>query len=93
MTYECTEQPKSDLYRELMPLLNSRNVELLDHPRMAAQFVGWNANQSRLRQGRDRPRAERARRFGERGDWRLAARRFLRITRLDLAKPVTNSTA
>jgi hypothetical protein len=40
ITYECSELPKSDLYRELMPLLNSRNVELLDNPRMAAQFVG-----------------------------------------------------
>jgi hypothetical protein len=40
ITYECSELPKSDLYRELMPLLNSRNVELLDHPRMAAQYVG-----------------------------------------------------
>jgi hypothetical protein len=40
ISYECSEKPKSDLYRELMPLLNSRNVELLDHPRMAAQFVG-----------------------------------------------------
>jgi hypothetical protein len=40
VTYECSELPKSDLYRELMPLLNSRNVELLDHPRLAAQFVG-----------------------------------------------------
>ena len=40
VTYECSEQPKSDLYRELVPLLNSRNVELLDHPRMDAQFVG-----------------------------------------------------
>ena len=39
ISYEVSEKPKSDLYRELIPLLNSRNVELLDHPRMAAQFV------------------------------------------------------
>lgn len=31
---------KSDLYRELLPLLNSRRVELLDEPRLAAQLVG-----------------------------------------------------
>lgn len=39
ISYEVSEKPKSDLYRELVPLLNSRNVELLDHPRMATQFV------------------------------------------------------
>ena len=39
ISYEVSEKPKSDLYREFMPMLNSCNVELLDHPRMAAQFV------------------------------------------------------
>ena len=26
------EKPKSDLYRELLPMLNSNRIELLDHP-------------------------------------------------------------
>ena len=40
ISYECSEKPKSDLYRELVPLLNSRAVEILDIPRLAAQFTG-----------------------------------------------------
>jgi hypothetical protein len=28
----------SDLYIELLPLLNSRKIELLDHPRLTAQL-------------------------------------------------------
>jgi hypothetical protein len=31
-------RPKSDLYHDVLPLLTSRRVELLDHVRMAAQF-------------------------------------------------------
>jgi hypothetical protein len=36
--YEVAEKPKSDLYREFLPLLNSSKVELLDHPRLIAQL-------------------------------------------------------
>ena len=36
--YQVAEKPKSDLYRELLPLINSRRVELLDHPRLVAQL-------------------------------------------------------
>jgi hypothetical protein len=36
--YAPSERPKSDLYREALPLLNSRRVELLDHPRMIGQL-------------------------------------------------------
>jgi hypothetical protein len=32
-------KPRSDLYRELLPLINSRRVELLDIPRLISQFV------------------------------------------------------
>jgi hypothetical protein len=39
LRYEYTEKVKSDLYREFTPYLTSRRVELLDHPRMAAQFI------------------------------------------------------
>jgi hypothetical protein len=38
--YAVADKPKSDLYRELLPVLNSRRLELLDHPRLAAQLVG-----------------------------------------------------
>jgi hypothetical protein len=38
ISYEPAEQTKSDLYRDLLPLLNSGRVELLDHPRLVAQL-------------------------------------------------------
>ncbi len=40
ITYQMAEKPKSDLYRELLPLLNSGQVELLDSERMTAELVG-----------------------------------------------------
>jgi hypothetical protein len=40
VTYEPSAKPKSDLYRDLLPALNSRKVDLLDHERLAAQLVG-----------------------------------------------------
>ena len=38
--YVQAEKPKSDLYKELLPLINSRRVELLDQPRLVAQLCG-----------------------------------------------------
>lgn len=38
--YELSEQPKSDLYRDVLPLLNSGKVELLDLPRLRTQLCG-----------------------------------------------------
>ncbi len=38
--YLPSERTKSDLYRELMPLVNAARVELLDLPRLAAQLTG-----------------------------------------------------
>ncbi len=40
ITYRTSERSKSELYRECLPLLNSGQVELLDLPRLKAQFVG-----------------------------------------------------
>lgn len=40
VTYECSEKPKSDIYRELLPLLNSGKVDLLDNTRLAGQLCG-----------------------------------------------------
>jgi hypothetical protein len=37
---EQSARPKSDLYLDLLPLLNSRRIELLDVPRLAAQLIG-----------------------------------------------------
>jgi len=38
--YEPSETPKSGIYLAMLPLINSGQVELLDHPRMIAQLVG-----------------------------------------------------
>lgn len=47
IAYDLAEQPRSDLYRDLLPLLNSQAVELLDIPRLAAQFCGLERRTSR----------------------------------------------
>lgn len=39
LTYTPCEEAKSDLYRDLLPLLNSARVELLDHPTLLAQLT------------------------------------------------------
>jgi hypothetical protein len=36
--YSVADKAKSDLYRDLLPLLNSARCELLDHPRLVAQL-------------------------------------------------------
>jgi hypothetical protein len=36
--YEPSEMPKSDIYRDCLPLLNAQRAELLDHPRLISQF-------------------------------------------------------
>ncbi len=36
--YDVADRPKSDLYRDALPLLNSGLVELLDEPRLLAQI-------------------------------------------------------
>jgi hypothetical protein len=38
--YEPATKPKSDLYRDLLPVLNARGADLLDHPRLIAQLCG-----------------------------------------------------
>ena len=47
MTYEQSERPKSQIYGELLPLLNSGRVELLDHPRLVAQLCDLERRTSR----------------------------------------------
>jgi hypothetical protein len=38
--YEQNAAPKSDLYRDLLPLINSGRIDLLDHPKLINQIVG-----------------------------------------------------
>ena len=40
ITYDISERPKSDIYRDSLPLLNSGKIELLDHKRLASQLCG-----------------------------------------------------
>jgi hypothetical protein len=40
ITYETADRPKSDLYRDLLPAINSRMVDLLEDERLFAQIVG-----------------------------------------------------
>jgi hypothetical protein len=49
--YEPAEKPKSDLYRDLLPLINERRIELLDEPKLAAQLCGLERRTTRA--GRD----------------------------------------
>ena len=49
--YVVTEKPKSDLYKELLPAINSRRVDLLDHQKMIAQLC--NLERRTARGGRD----------------------------------------
>lgn len=51
ISFEQSARPKSDLYHDMLPLLNARRIELLDNPRLAAQLVGLERRTSR--QGRD----------------------------------------
>ena len=51
IAFEQSARPKSDLYHDLLPLLNARRVELLDIPRLSAQLVGLERRTARS--GRD----------------------------------------
>jgi hypothetical protein len=37
--YKPAEKAKSDLYKDVLPAINSRQVDFLDHPKLLAQFV------------------------------------------------------
>jgi hypothetical protein len=39
VTYEPAQKPKSDLYRDILPIINSRKLDLLDDPRLLTQLV------------------------------------------------------
>ena len=48
MTYTSSERSKSELYVELLPLINSRRVDLLDDKKAIAQLVGLERRTSRV---------------------------------------------
>ena len=41
ISYDTATKPKSDLYRELLPLINSGRCELLDHQKLISQLTGF----------------------------------------------------
>jgi hypothetical protein len=47
ITVEPSAEPKADIYRELLPLLNAHRCSLLDHPRLIAQLCGLERKVSR----------------------------------------------
>ena len=49
--YKLSDKPKSDLYRDMLPLLNSGQAELLDLSRLSAQLIGLERRTARS--GRD----------------------------------------
>lgn len=40
IVYKTADRAKSDFYRDALPLLNSRRIELLDNPRLLQQLTG-----------------------------------------------------
>jgi hypothetical protein len=51
VTYEPSALPKSQLYQDLLPLLNSRRIELVDNPKLVNQLCGLERRTARS--GRD----------------------------------------
>ena len=51
ITYKAADKPKSDIYRDLLPLINSGEVELLDNKRLINQLC--NLERRTARGGRD----------------------------------------
>jgi hypothetical protein len=39
VAYEPSDKPKSELYRDMLPAINSRKLDLLDHPHLLAQLA------------------------------------------------------
>ncbi|WP_376690555.1 terminase large subunit domain-containing protein [Wenzhouxiangella sp. EGI_FJ10409] len=51
ITYDVARKPRTELYKDTLPLLNSKRVELLDNDRLVAQFCGLERRAGRA--GRD----------------------------------------
>src|SRR5262249_30418499 len=52
ISYEPAQKPKSDLYREMLPAINSRKLDLLDDARLLTQLVGLERRSARGGRGR-----------------------------------------
>jgi hypothetical protein len=58
--YRVSERTKTEIYREFLPLLNSRRVELLDHQRMLVQLLSLERKTARGgRESIDHPQGDR----------------------------------
>jgi hypothetical protein len=55
ITYTPSEVPKSGLYLDFLPKLNSRTIRLVDNPRLVNQIAALERRTSRGGQGFDRP--------------------------------------
>jgi hypothetical protein len=55
ITYETAAKPKSDIYRDLPPKINSRMVDLVEDARLIAQIVGLERRTALWWQGQHRP--------------------------------------
>ena len=53
MFYEPSEKSKSELYRDLLPLINSGAVGLLENDRLVVQLFITSAENSTWREGLD----------------------------------------
>ena len=53
--YDRADRTKSDFFQDLLPALNARRVELLDHSRTISQLLALERSTSRLGKGRNHP--------------------------------------
>lgn len=77
--YEVSELTKSDLFRDLLPRLNSASITLPRNDRLVAQLASLERVTSRAGQGLDLPSAQRPRRYCKCGRRRRVARRGPRL--------------
>jgi hypothetical protein len=68
--YEQSAKPKSDLYKDCLPTINSQRVELLDDARLINQLCGLERRTARGGRDSIEPRARCARRSCQRRCWR-----------------------
>jgi hypothetical protein len=47
LNYEVSDRSRSELYRDFLPLLNSRGVDLLDNDRLVLELIGLERRTSR----------------------------------------------
>ena len=60
VNYEPAEKPKSELYRDLLPLLNRTAADLLEHDKLVTQLISLERRTSRGGKDSSRPPSRRA---------------------------------